>query len=154
MAATTRTSTRWVRLLPRRSNSCSCNTRSSLGCKLERNIGHFIEEEGAAIGKFKAADFLRERAGESAAFVAKQFRFQKAGRNGSAIDFDESALAARAQIVNGAGDEFLAGAGFAEDQHGGARRRGQFHLGKALRKAGLSPMISSKLNSVRISSSR
>ncbi len=38
---------------------------------------------------------------------------------------------ARAEIVDGASDKFLAGAGFAEDQHGGVSGRDDFHLGRA-----------------------
>ena len=37
-------------------------------------------------------------------------------------------IAARAHPVNGARDQFLSGAGFAEDQHGRIGRRDHFNL--------------------------
>jgi hypothetical protein len=63
-----------------------------------------------------------------AALVAEKLGFEKAARDGSAVDFDESALASRAKIVNGAGDELLARAGFAGDENGGAGRSHDFDL--------------------------
>src|SRR5207245_1727052 len=73
-------------------------------------------------------DFLIDGPGESAALVAKKFRFEQAGGNGSAVDLDESAVAARAAIVDGACKEFFAGSRFAEEQHGRSRGSGEFHL--------------------------
>ena len=101
------------------------------GLKFERKVTDFIEKEGAAIRKFEAANFLRDRTGEGAAFVAKQFGFKEAGRDGGAIDFDEGALAARAEVVDGASNELLAGAGFAENEDGGVGGSREFDLGKS-----------------------
>jgi hypothetical protein len=98
------------------------------GLQLQRNVGDFVEKERAAIGQLEAADFLAYGAGERAAFVAEEFRLEKAGGNRGAIDFDESAFAPRAAIVDGAGDEFLAGAGLAQNEHGGSGRSDQFQL--------------------------
>ncbi len=98
------------------------------GLKVERKVGDFVEEESAVIGQFEAADFLRESAGESAALVAEKFGFEKPAGDGGAIDFDESALAARAKIVNGAGDELFAGAGFSGDKDGGSSGSDEFDL--------------------------
>src|ERR1051326_9593576 len=44
------------------------------------------------------------------------------------INFNEGALAARAEVVNGASDELFAGAGFAEDQNRSVARRREFNL--------------------------
>src|SRR5579863_2193719 len=38
-------------------------------------------------------------------------------RDGGAVEFDKDTIAAKALGVNGARDEFLAGAGFAVDEH-------------------------------------
>jgi hypothetical protein len=102
-----------------------------LGLELERNVADFVEENGAAIGEFEAADFLVDGTGEGAAFVAEKLGFEQAGGNGGAIDFDEGAFTARAEIVDGAGDELLAGAGFAEDENGGRCRRDELDLGES-----------------------
>ena len=99
------------------------------------------------VGKFKAANLLREAPVKAPRSWPNSSDSSKSGRNRSAIYLDESAFSPRAEIVNGAGDEFLAGSGFAEDQHGRARGRGQFHLRKGAPQEGLSPIISSKLNS-------
>ena len=64
-------------------------------------------------------------AGESAAFVAEHFRFEQFVRDGRAVDRHEGApraLADKLWIV--AGDDFLAGAALARDQH---RRIGGGH---------------------------
>ena len=50
--------------------------------------------------------------------MAEQFAFQEGLRDGGAIDGDERLGRALAVLVNGPRHEFLAGAGFAADQHG------------------------------------
>ena len=60
--------------------------------------------------------------------VAEHLAFQQAGGNGGAIQLDEGALAARAEVVDGARQQFLAGAGFAVDQHRGIGGRDGLHL--------------------------
>ena len=99
-----------------------------LGLQLERNLADFVEEHGAAVGQLEAADALRDGAGERALLVAEQFAFQQAGGNGGAVQLDEGALPARAEVVDGARHQFLAGAGFAVDQHGGIGGRHGLHL--------------------------
>jgi len=54
--------------------------------KLDRKITDFVEEERAAVSKFEAANFLVDSAGESAAFVAEKFGFEKAAGDGGAIN--------------------------------------------------------------------
>ena len=78
--------------------------------------------------QFETADALRDGAGERAALVAEHLAFQQAGGNGGAVQLDERALPARAQVVDGAREQFLAGAGFAVDQHGGIGGRHGLHL--------------------------
>src|SRR6266550_2250823 len=101
-----------------------------LRLKFEGKVADFVEEERAAVGEFEAADFLIDGAGERAALVAEQLGFEKATGNGGAIDFNEGAIAARTKIVDGAGDELFARAGFAEEEDGGASGRGELHLGQ------------------------
>jgi hypothetical protein len=57
-------------------------------------------------------------AGERAFAIAEQFAFQQVFRDRRAVLHDERLGAARAAIVNRARDDFLAGAGFAAQQHG------------------------------------
>jgi len=94
-----------------------------LGLKLERDISDFIEKHCAAIGQGEAANVRIEGAGESAAFMAEEFIFEKASRHGSTVHFDEIAASTRAEFVDSTGDDFLAGAGLAGDENSGASGR-------------------------------
>ena len=56
-------------------------------------------------------------------FVTEQLGVDQLGRDGAAVDPAERAAAEGRVFVDGAGDDFLAGAGFAEQEHGrGAAR--------------------------------
>ena len=51
--------------------------------------------------------------------MAEQFVFDQMVRQGAAIDRDERLVGALALVVDGAGSQFLAAAGFAADEYGG-----------------------------------
>src|SRR5260370_39924895 len=93
--------------------------------KFEGKVADFVEEEGAAVGEFEAANFLTDGAGEGAALVAEELGFEQTARNGGAINFNEGAIAARTEIMDGAGEELLAGGGFAGAEGGRASGRRQ-----------------------------
>ena len=82
------------------------------------NVGDFVEEEGAAVGDFEQALLVGDRAGEGAALVAEEFAFQQRFRKVAAELRDERFVAARSVVVQRAGDQFLAGARLAFEQHG------------------------------------
>ncbi len=48
--------------------------------------------------------------------MAEQFGFQHLGRDGGAVDGDEQGFVAGRELVDGLGDQFLAGAGLADNQ--------------------------------------
>ncbi len=98
--------------------------------KFEGKVADFVEEERAAVGEFEAADFLADGAGERSALVAEELGFEKTARNCGAINFDEGATAARTEIMDGAGEELFAGAGFAEEKDGSAGGGSELHLGQ------------------------
>ena len=79
------------------------------GLQVEGKLADFVEEERAFVGEFEAADLARDGAGEGAFLVAEEFAFDQAGGNGGAVDLDEGSFAARAEPVDGAGEQFLAG---------------------------------------------
>ena len=54
--------------------------------------------------------------GLRAVAIAEEFRFDVGFGDGGAVEFDEDAFAAIPFCVDGAGDEFLAGAGLAIDE--------------------------------------
>ena len=68
---------------------------------------------------------LLRRAGERARLVAEELALDERGRNRRAVDLDERLVPAPAGGVDRPGDQLLAGAGFAQDQH---RRVGAGHL--------------------------
>ncbi len=90
-----------------------------LGLDLRGNFADFVEQDGAVVGEFKAAFAFGDRAGERAFFVAEEFAFDEVFGNGGAIELDERGGGALALAIQGAGDQFLAGAAFAGDEDGG-----------------------------------
>src|SRR5256885_6101028 len=88
-----------------------------LGLGHRREVGALVEEERAPAGQLEAALLPPRRAGERALLVAEQLRLeQRLGQRG-AVDRDERAAAPRRARVDRAGDELLAGAALALDEH-------------------------------------
>ena len=88
------------------------------GLRLHRHVADFVEEQRAALGLLEAARGAGVGAGECAALVAEQFRFDEIARDRRHVDGDEGAVAPLAVVVQRARDQFLAGAGLAGDHHG------------------------------------
>ena len=106
-----------------------------LGLQVERHLADLVEKERALVRQLEAADLARDGAGERALFVAEELAFEQPGGNGRAIQLDEGALAARAQAMDGARQQFFAGSGLALDEHGGIGGRDGLNL-RAARCAG------------------
>src|SRR5262249_12294277 len=94
---------------------------------VRRDFAHLVEEDGAALGQLETADAAGDGAGEGALLVAEQLALDQAGRQGGAVDLDEGAVLATARRVDGAGDQLLAGARLAGEQHRGVGRRYAAH---------------------------
>ena len=77
---------------------------------IKRHIANLIEEQGAAVGFDELAAL--------ALIASEQFGLNPLARRCGQIDHHELAIAATAQIMQGAGDQLLAGARFAKDQGG------------------------------------
>ena len=84
---------------------------------------HFVEEERALVRLLEPSLPVADGAGERAAHVAEELRFEQRLGNRAAVERDEAMHAARAVLVNRARDHFLAAAGFARDEDRAARRR-------------------------------
>ena len=69
--------------------------------------------------QLEAAEAPLGRPGERPFLVAKELRRDQFARNGRAVDAHEGPGRTRRPPMDRAGDEFLAGAGLASDQHGG-----------------------------------
>ncbi len=85
----------------------------------EAQIADFIQEERAVGGLLEVAFARSHRAGEGALLMAEQLGFDQRLWNGAAGDGNKGPVGARAQIVNGAGNQLLAGSAFAGHQHRG-----------------------------------
>ena len=91
-----------------------------LGLQGQRHVADLVEEDGTAVALLELADAPAVGAGEGALFVAEQLAFQEVLRDGRTVQRQERRLGPRAVLVDGAGDQFLAGAAFAGNQHGDA----------------------------------
>ena len=71
-------------------------------------------------GRLKQAGLGAFGIGEGPGLEAEQLRLQQRLGDGRAVDLEERPRGARAAVVDDAGDQPLAGAGFALEQDGGA----------------------------------
>ncbi len=77
---------------------------------------HFVEEDSATVGVFEKAGAGIGGAGKGAANVTKELAFEKSVHESGAIADGEALLADGRNLVDGAGDELLAGAGGADEK--------------------------------------
>ena len=94
-----------------------------MACCCERDVGDLVEEERAAVGELEAADAIGLGVGERAADVSEQLALEDAFGESAGVDRDERPVGARRSRVQPAGDDFLAGAVLAGDEHVGVGRR-------------------------------
>src|SRR5258708_4937773 len=94
-----------------------------LRLKLHWHVSDFIQKQCAAVRQRKSADMRIDRPGKGPAFMPEKLAFEKTSRHCRAVHFDEITAAPRAELVNRARDNLLAGPGFAGDQDGGVRWR-------------------------------
>ena len=90
----------------------------NLGLDRGAHVADFVQEQAAAVGLLEAADSLAIGAGEGALLVAEQLRLEQRLGQRRAVHFDEVARRAVRVVMNRAGDELLARARLAPDQHG------------------------------------
>ena len=79
-----------------------------------RHFADLVEEECPTCRGSKDADSVRERAGESAAAIAKQFALDQFSGQGSAIHRNELVRRAATGGMNGARQQFFPGAGLSQ----------------------------------------
>jgi hypothetical protein len=71
--------------------------------------------------------------------IAKEFAFEETCWHGAAIQLNQRAVAARALLMDGSGDELLSGATFSSDEDSGISRRDQLNQLHQLSQAGTFP---------------
>src|SRR5579859_5227890 len=93
------------------------------GLKFQRDVPHFVKEEGAFVRELKTSRLLRNGSRECSPFVPKQLALQQPEGDGRAIQFNESPFPSAAKVVDGARDQLLARSRLAQDQHARIGRR-------------------------------
>ncbi len=89
---------------------------------LERQFADLVEKQSATVSGFDQPGAASAGAGEGAFLVPEQFGFDQRFRDGRAVDGNHRGLGAAREVMQSAGDQFLAGARFALDQHVGIGR--------------------------------
>ncbi|MNX19999.1 hypothetical protein D3C86_499330 [compost metagenome] len=87
------------------------------GLDVEGHVAYFVEKQGAAVGLLETAVADVVGAGEGPLLMAEQLGFDEILRDGRHVEGDEILVGARAVLVQGMGDQLLAGAALAVDQH-------------------------------------
>ena len=81
-----------------------------LDLRREVELADLVEKERAAFGQLEPPLLRRVGAGERALLVAEQLRLDQVLRQRRAAHLDERLFGARRVVVDGVGDQFLAGA--------------------------------------------
>ncbi len=95
-----------------------------LGLDRRRQFADLVEEQRAAMGQLEAAELALSSTGEGALLVAEELGLEQGLGQGGAVDGDKRPLRARAPHVQRPGEELLAGAALAFEQHGDVGRGG------------------------------
>src|SRR5206468_3630705 len=82
-----------------------------------RHFPDLVHEDRALFSHLQLARLIAIRAGEASLHVAEQFRFEQGFRQTRAVDGHKGARLARALAVHRLGDELLADAALAGDEH-------------------------------------
>jgi hypothetical protein len=98
-----------------------------LGLEGQREIANLIQENRPPVRQLKLPFLLRNRAGERAFLVAKQFAFQQLWGERHTIHGHKGVLGARTPLMDGARYDFLTRTAFAQQQDGGVRRGYAMH---------------------------
>ena len=93
------------------------NDAQELGLHGERCFANFVEEHGAAVRVFEQAGSRIGSSGKRTPYMAEQLAFEQRIHQRGTIAYREPLRADRTELVNGARDEFFAGAGLAHDQN-------------------------------------
>ena len=92
------------------------NHAEQFGLHSQRSFADFVEEHCAAVGIFKKTRASVGRAGECAADMTEELAFEQGIHKGGAIAHGEALLRDRANLMDGARDEFLTDARRANEQ--------------------------------------
>ena len=99
-----------------------------LGLHGQRQLAHFIQKQGAAVGQFELAPPVLSGARKGPAHMTEQLAFHQRIGQGGAVEADHRLVCPWRCGVNGLGHELLADTGLAGDQDGqvAAAHQGNF----------------------------
>ena len=89
-----------------------------LDLRRQLHVANLVEEQRPSLGQFEPPLLAGVGAGERPLLVAEQLGFDQRIRQRAAADLHERLLGPRRVVVDRAGDQLLAGAGLAAQQHG------------------------------------
>ncbi len=107
--------------------------QQELPLQLEIQVGDLVEEQRAAVRLLEDARVILDGAGVRAPPRAEQVRRQQRRRDRAEVGHHQRPLGARARVDHVLGQEALAGAGLALDQHRQRRAREHLQLAAQLR---------------------
>ena len=88
----------------------------------QRDVTDLIEEEGATGCRLHQARFTGDGTGKGPALVPEEFALEEGLGEPGTVDGNEGAIRPPAGLVHGIGHQFLASAGFPQQQHAGPGR--------------------------------
>jgi hypothetical protein len=94
-----------------------------LDLHVERQVGHFIEKQGAAVRRLEQPLFVADGAGNTPLHVAEEFTLHQLLGDSAAVNGDEVVIGAGALLVDLSRGKFLAGARFTADEDRGLASR-------------------------------
>ena len=87
------------------------NDPEKFGLHGQGGFANFVEKHRAAIGVFEKSRTGIGGAGECATNMAEELAFEQGIDHSGTVAYCQALLADRAKLVDGAGDQFFAGAG-------------------------------------------
>ena len=106
-----------------RPNGLLLDYAQQLHLHVQRQVGHLVQEQRAALGAADQPFLVGHGAREAALLVAEQLGLHQLRRDGAAIDGDERPVRPRAGLVDEPRRQLLAGARVAGDVHRRLRER-------------------------------
>ena len=94
-----------------------------LHLQARRHVADLVEEERPPLGEGEAPGLVALGAGEGPGLVAEELRLEEGLGERAAVDGDEGPPSPRARVVQGTGEQLLAGSGLALEEHGAIARR-------------------------------
>src|SRR5580704_7167976 len=87
------------------------------GLRLERHVADLVEKQSATLGLLEAPGTALSGTSEGAALVTEQLALDQLAWDRRHVDRDKRRRPPLAEIMQSAGDQLLAGAALAGDQH-------------------------------------